>query len=93
MLALLVDHSKPVSVIVVARLPGLFYILYSRYFLQGKIFVSSELLASGHGILNHTPVLCSTVLWVNICGSPLSHENYKNFTPQKVPAIGRSNIA
>ena len=40
---------------------------YSGYFSWGKIFVSSEFLASswknfrGRGILNHTPVLCGTV--------------------------------
>ena len=46
---------------------------YSGYFWGGgKIFVSSKFLASswktfrGHGILNHTPVLCGTVSWVKI---------------------------
>ena len=38
----------------------------------GKIFVNSEFLASlwknfrGYSLLNHTPVLCGTVLWVKI---------------------------
>jgi len=46
---------------------------YSGYFFRGgKIFVSSEFLASswksfrGRGILNHTPVLCRTTSWVKI---------------------------
>ena len=40
---------------------------YSGYFSGGKIFMSSEFLASlwknvcGHGILNHTLVLCGTI--------------------------------
>ena len=52
-------------------------LMQSRYHIADifwgvKIFVSSEFLASswknfhGCGILNHTPVLCSTVLWVKI---------------------------
>ena len=45
---------------------------YSGYFSGDKIFVSSEFGASswkhfhGHRILNHTSVLCGTVLWVKI---------------------------
>ena len=63
---------------------------YSGYFSGGKIFVRSEFLASswkkfrGCGILNHTPVHCGTVSWVKIS---LNHENHKNFTPRKIPAI------
>ena len=38
----------------------------------------------GRSILNHTPVLCGTVSWVKkVRGSPLNHENHKNFTPPK----------
>ena len=43
------------------------HVLYSGYFLRGKLFVSSAFLASswnnvhGCGILHHTPVLCGTV--------------------------------
>ena len=48
------------------------HVPYSGYFSGGKIFVSSEFLASswnnfrGLGTLNHTPVLCGTVSWVKI---------------------------
>ena len=48
------------------------HIPYSGYFSGDKIFVRSEFLASswknfhGRGILNHTPVLCGTVLCVKI---------------------------
>ena len=66
------------------------YIPYSGHFSGGKIFVSSELLASswkyfrGCGILNHTLVLCGTISWVKFRGLPLNHEN---LTPRKIPAI------
>jgi len=49
-----------------------YYIPYSGYISGGEIFLSSEFLASswknyhGRSILNHTPVLCSTVSWVKI---------------------------
>ena len=60
---------------------------YSGYFGGVKIFMSSEFLASswknfhGRGILNHTPLLCSTVSWVKISSSPLNHKNHENLTP------------
>ena len=64
------------------------YIPYSGYFSGGKIFVSNEFLASlwknfrGHGILNHTPVLCGTVSWVKIsCFASQPRKPRKFYTP------------
>ena len=58
-------------------------------FQGGKMFVSSEFLASswknfhGCGTLNHTPVLCGTVLWVKIFVVRLS--TTKLLPPEKYP--------
>ena len=65
---------------------------YSGYFWGGKIFVSSEVLASswknfhGCGILNHTPVLCGTVSWVKKFVVHLS--TTKILPPEKYPLYG-----
>ena len=65
---------------------------YSGYFSGGKIFVSSEFLASswqnfrGRGILNHTPVLCGTVSWVKI--SWFASQPRKFYPPEKYPLYG-----
>ena len=61
----------------------------------GKIFVSSELLASswknfrGRGILNHTPVLCGTVSWVKISWFASQPRKPRIFNPpEKYPLYG-----
>ena len=65
------------------------HVPYSGYFSGGKIFVSSEFLASlwknfcGGGILNHTPALCSTVSWVKISWFASQPRKPRKFYPPK----------
>ena len=61
---------------------------YIGYFSGGKIFVSSEILASlwkyfrGRGILNHTPVLCDTVSRVKNSWSRFASQPRKFYPPK-----------
>ena len=65
----------------------------SGYFSGGKIFVSSEFLASswknvrGCGILNHTLVLCGTVSWVKFLWFASQPQKPQKFYHPKIPAI------
>ena len=65
------------------------HIPYNGYLSGGKIFVSSELLASswknfrGHGILKDTPVPCGTVSWVKLLWFASQPREPRKFYPPK----------
>ena len=77
----------------VNRLPHM-GIPYRGYFSGGKIFVSSEFLASlwkyfrGRRILNHTRVLCGTVSWIINFMVRLNKKNTKILPSKKYPLYG-----
>ena len=81
------------SLVYVVKYQGPYWLPYGRYFSGGKIFVSSEFLASswknicGHGILNHTWVLCGSVLWIKISWFASQPQKPRKFYFPKIPAI------
>ena len=67
------------------------YILYSEYFSGGKMFVSSEFLASlwkiFRGCSTVRAKLYGNVSWIQISWLPSQPRKPQKFSPRKIPAI------
>ena len=51
--------------------------------MSGEVLASSWKKFRGRGILNHTPVLCGTISWVNISWFASQARKPRNFYPPK----------